>query len=94
MLEAGKLVTEHTRSLHKGSEDLILDHYLKGMDRKPGAMAGSTALAAVDARRQLLAASAAPPAASIPATASKTASIPRPVPSLAGYDHLLSEEIA
>ncbi len=43
--ESGKVVAEHTRSLHKGSEDLVLDHYLEVLTRKPGAMAGSTALA-------------------------------------------------
>ena len=32
------------RSLHKGSEDLVLDHYLEILARKPGAMPGSTAL--------------------------------------------------
>jgi hypothetical protein len=44
VLEAGKVIAEHTRSLHKGSEDLVLDHYLEVLTRKPGAMAGSTAL--------------------------------------------------
>ena len=33
-----------TRSLHKGTEDLVLDHYLEVLTRKPGALAGSTAL--------------------------------------------------
>ncbi len=42
---AGQVVAEHTRSLHKGSEDLILDHYLEVLTRKPGALSGSTALA-------------------------------------------------
>lgn len=45
----GVVVAEHTRSLHKGSEDLLLDHYLEVLTRKPGAMAGSTALAATRA---------------------------------------------
>jgi transposase len=44
-LNAGRVVAEHTRSLHKGSEDLLLDHYLEVLTRKPGALAGSTALA-------------------------------------------------
>ena len=44
VLDAGKVVAEHTRSLHKGSEDLVLDHYLEVLVRKPGAMGGSTAL--------------------------------------------------
>ncbi|MGH3371992.1 MAG: IS21 family transposase [Nocardioidaceae bacterium] len=45
VLNAGKVVAEHTRSLHKGSEDLVLDHYLEVLGRKPGALSGSTALA-------------------------------------------------
>ena len=43
------VVAIHTRSLHKGSEDLVLDHYLEVLTRKPGAMAGSTALASARA---------------------------------------------
>lgn len=45
----GKIVAEHVRSLHKGSEDLVLDHYLEVLTRKPGALAGATALAAARA---------------------------------------------
>jgi transposase len=41
----GRVVARHCRSLHKGSEDLILDHYLEVLLRKPGALPGSTALA-------------------------------------------------
>jgi transposase len=41
----GKVVAEHVRSLHKGTEDLLLDHYLEVLVRKPGALAGATALA-------------------------------------------------
>jgi len=41
----GKVVAAHERSLHKGTEDLVLDHYLEILVRKPGAMPGSTALA-------------------------------------------------
>jgi len=44
VLDAGTVVATHTRSLHKGSEDLVLDHYLEVLTRKPGALAGSTAL--------------------------------------------------
>ena len=40
-----KVVATHERSLHKGTEDLVLDHYLEILQRKPGAMPGSTALA-------------------------------------------------
>lgn len=46
---AGRVVATHTRSLHKGSEDLVLDHYLEVLVRKPGALAGSTALVAARA---------------------------------------------
>jgi hypothetical protein len=45
----GKVVAEHVRSLHKGSEDLVLDHYLEVLTRKPGALAGATALASARA---------------------------------------------
>ena len=34
-----------TRSLHKGSEDLVVDHYLEVLTRRPGALPGATALA-------------------------------------------------
>ncbi len=49
VLDAGTLVATHTRSLHKGSEDLVLDHYLEVLGRKPGALAGATALVAARA---------------------------------------------
>ncbi|MDP4013653.1 MAG: IS21 family transposase [Candidatus Nanopelagicales bacterium] len=48
-LDAGTVVATHTRSLHKGSEDLVLDHYLEVLGRKPGALAGATALVAARA---------------------------------------------
>ena len=41
----GAIVAVHPRSAHKGSQDLALDHYLEILTRKPGALAGSTALA-------------------------------------------------
>lgn len=41
----GRVVARHERSLHKGTEDLVLDHYLEILLRKPGALPGSTALA-------------------------------------------------
>jgi len=44
-VEAGRVVACHVRSLHKGTEDLVLDHYLEILVRKPGAMPGSIALA-------------------------------------------------
>ena len=43
------IIAEHPRSLHKYSQDLVLDHYLEVLSRKPGALAGSTALAAARA---------------------------------------------
>lgn len=46
VLDAGTVVALHHRSLHKGTEDLVLDHYLEVLGRKPGALAGATALAA------------------------------------------------
>jgi transposase len=49
VLADGRLVAEHVRSLHKGSEDLVLDHYLEVLTRKPGALAGATALASARA---------------------------------------------
>ena len=46
---AGALMARHVRSLHKGSEDLQLDHYLEVLDHRPGAFAGATALVAARA---------------------------------------------
>lgn len=45
----GVVVAEHTRSLGRGSESLLLDHYLEVLTRKPGALAGATALVAARA---------------------------------------------
>jgi len=45
VMAEGRVVARHARSLHKGTEDLVLDHYLEILVRKPGAMPGSTALA-------------------------------------------------
>jgi len=45
VFDGGTLIASHVRSLHKATEDLVLDHYLEVLTRKPGAMAGSTALA-------------------------------------------------
>ena len=161
ILDAGKVVATHTRSLHKGSEDLVLDHYLEVLGRKPGALAGATALAAarasgaftgthqrfwdaarrqlgdgpgtralvgvlllhrtmapaavtagidaawaipsfdpdlvaVEARRSTLTHTAPAPVplpAALPATAAAVAGLERPVPSLAGYDDLLTDDL-
>jgi transposase len=45
------IVAEHVRSLHKNTEDLVLDHYLEILARRPGAFAGATALAQARAAR-------------------------------------------
>jgi transposase len=42
---SGRVVAVHRRSLHKHTQDLVLDHYLEVLGRKPGALAGATALA-------------------------------------------------
>jgi hypothetical protein len=47
--DAARPLACHPRSLHKGSEDLVLDHYLEVLARKPGALPGATALAAARA---------------------------------------------
>ena len=47
--DGATIVAEHSRSLHKYSQDLVLDHYLEVLSRKPGALAGSTAPAAARA---------------------------------------------
>lgn len=39
------IVAEHVRSLHKNTQDLVLDHYLEVLARRPGALPGATALA-------------------------------------------------
>ncbi len=49
VFDGARVIACHTRSLHKGSEDLQLDHYLEVLTRKNGALAGATAL--VTARR-------------------------------------------
>jgi transposase len=45
VLEGTRVVATHVRALHKGTEDLVLDHYLEALARKPGALPGATALA-------------------------------------------------
>ena len=44
-LEGGRPIAVHARSLHKGSQVLLLDHYLECLARKPGAFPGSIPLA-------------------------------------------------
>ena len=41
----GRVVARHERSAHKGSEVLVLDHFLEVLARKPGALPGASALA-------------------------------------------------
>jgi len=43
--DGGRVVGIHQRSLHKGAQILVLDHYLELLSRRPGAFAGSTPLA-------------------------------------------------
>jgi transposase len=38
------VVAEHTRSLHKNTQTLVLDHYLEVLARRPGALPAATAL--------------------------------------------------
>jgi hypothetical protein len=45
----GRVVAVHARSLHKYTQDLVLDHYLEVLARKPGALPGSAALASARA---------------------------------------------
>jgi transposase len=44
VLDGATVVARHQRSPHKNTDTLVLDHYLELLGRKPGAMAGSTAL--------------------------------------------------
>lgn len=44
IFDGPRQVAVHPRSLHKGTETLTLDHYLEVLGRKPGALAGATAL--------------------------------------------------
>jgi hypothetical protein len=41
---SGRVVAVHQRSLHKHTQDLVLDHYLEVLARKPGALGGAAAL--------------------------------------------------
>ena len=41
---AALVVAEHTRSLHKNTQTLVLDHYLEVLARRPGALSAATAL--------------------------------------------------
>ena len=40
----GREVARHERSVHKGAEILVLDHFLEVLARKPGALPGAVAL--------------------------------------------------
>lgn len=48
-LDGSAVVATHERSTRKGTETLVLDHYLEVLARKPGALPGATALAAARA---------------------------------------------
>jgi hypothetical protein len=43
------VVARHERAVGKGTERLCLDHYLEVLEKKPGALAGATALGAARA---------------------------------------------
>ncbi len=53
VLAAGRVIAQHERSLRKGAEVLVLDHYLEVLLRKPGALPGASALAQARARWSL-----------------------------------------
>lgn len=54
--DAGSVVAVHERSVVRGSQTLVLDHYLEILVRKPGAMPSSLALAQARDQRVLSAA--------------------------------------
>lgn len=54
--EAGTIVASHERSTVRGSQTLVLDHYLEILSRKPGAMPGALATAQARERGVLTAA--------------------------------------
>jgi len=45
VLDGSIVVASHARSVHKGADVLVLDHYLEVIARKPGALPGACALA-------------------------------------------------
>lgn len=45
VFERSQVIARHPRSVVRGSQHLVLDHYLEVLARKPGALPGSTALA-------------------------------------------------
>jgi hypothetical protein len=49
VIDGTRLVASHTRSAFKGTETLVLDHYLEALVRKPGALVNATALARAQA---------------------------------------------
>lgn len=44
VLDGSEVVATHQRSVHKGEDVLVLDHYLEVLAHKPGALAGASAL--------------------------------------------------
>lgn len=45
VLDGAAVVARHERALHRGTEVLVLDHYLEVLSHKPGALPGARALA-------------------------------------------------
>ena len=45
VMDGARIVARHERSVRKGAELLVLDHYLELLARKPGALPGAVALA-------------------------------------------------
>jgi transposase len=56
VVDGGTVVASHERSLARGSQTLVLDHYLEILSRKPGAMPGALATAQARERGVLTAA--------------------------------------
>jgi len=56
VVDGGTVVASHERSLTRGSQTLVLDHYLEILARKPGAMPGALATAQARERGVLTAA--------------------------------------
>lgn len=44
VVDGGTVIAHHERSAHRGEEFYVLDHYLEVLQRKPGALLGSSAL--------------------------------------------------
>jgi hypothetical protein len=51
VFDKGKIVARHERAVTRGTQSLVLDHYLEILARKPGALPGATALVQARARK-------------------------------------------